>query len=81
MKPERPEATAIGIIARWKLENNGQWSVASPFELFDWQVSYLDIYLFYVYSVNLVWYCQSTKAKVTLWSVDLIEGLNCWNML
>ena len=25
--------------------------------------------------------CQSTKAKVTLWSVDLIEGLNCWNML
>jgi len=26
-------------------------------------------------------YCQSTKAKVTLWSVDLIEGLNCWNML
>ena len=21
------------------------------------------------------------KAKVTLWSVDLIEGLNCWNML
>jgi len=30
---------------------------------------------------NLVWYCQSTKAKVTLWSVDLIEGLNCWNML
>jgi len=24
---------------------------------------------------------QSTKAKVTLWSVDLIEGLNCWNML
>ena len=23
----------------------------------------------------------STKAKVTLWSVDLIEGLNCWNML
>ena len=28
-----------------------------------------------------VWYCQSTKAKVTLWSVDLIEGLNCWNML
>jgi len=48
MKPERPEATAIGIIARWKLENNGQWSVASPFELFDWQVRYLDIYLFYV---------------------------------
>ena len=30
---------------------------------------------------NLVWYCQSKKAKVTLWSVDLIEGLNCWNML
>jgi len=30
---------------------------------------------------NQVWYCQSTKAKVTLWSVDLIEGLNCWNML
>ena len=29
---------------------------------------------------NLVWYYQSTKAKVTLWSVDLIEGLN-WNML
>ena len=28
-----------------------------------------------------VWYCQSTKVKVTLWSVDLIEGLNCWNML
>jgi len=26
-------------------------------------------------------YCQSTKAKLTLWSVDLIEGLNCWNML
>jgi len=28
-----------------------------------------------------VWYCQSTKAKVTLWSVDRIEGSNCWNML
>ena len=26
-------------------------------------------------------HCQSTKAKVTVWSVDLIEGLNCWNML
>ena len=24
---------------------------------------------------------QFTKAKVTLWSVDLIEGSNCWNML
>jgi len=54
MKPERPEATAIWIIARWKLENNGQWSVASPFELFDWQVRYLDIYLFYVYSVDVL---------------------------
>jgi len=30
---------------------------------------------------NQVWYCQSTKAKATLWSVDLIEGSNCWNML
>jgi len=30
---------------------------------------------------NQVWYCQSTKAKVTLWSVDLTEGSNCWNML
>ena len=28
-----------------------------------------------------VWYCQSTKAKATLWSVDRIEGSNCWNML
>ena len=26
-------------------------------------------------------YCQSTKAKATLWSVDRIEGSNCWNML
>jgi len=26
-----------------------QWSVASPSEPFDWQVRYLDIYLFYVY--------------------------------
>ena len=25
---------------------------------------------------NQAWYCQSTNAKVTLWSVDLIEGLN-----
>jgi len=24
-----------------------------------------------------VWYCQSTKAKVTLWSVDRTEGSNC----
>ena len=23
----------------------------------------------------------STKAKATLWSVDLTEGSNCWNML
>ena len=30
---------------------------------------------------NQVWYCQSTKAKVTLWSVALTEGSNCWNML
>jgi len=29
-----------------------QWSVASPCEMFVWQVRYLDIYLFYVY----VWY-------------------------
>jgi len=28
-----------------------------------------------------VWYCQSTKGKVTLWTVDLAEGSNCWNML
>ena len=27
-----------------------------------------------------MWYCQSTKAKATLWSVDLTEGSNCWNM-
>ena len=26
----------------------GKWSVASPSQLFDWQVRYLDIYLFYV---------------------------------
>jgi len=26
-----------------------QWWVAMPSELFDWQVMYLDIYLFYVY--------------------------------
>ena len=30
---------------------------------------------------NQVWYCQSTKAKATLWSVNLTEGSNCWNML
>jgi len=30
---------------------------------------------------NQVWYCQSTKAKATLWNVDLTEGSNCWNML
>ena len=30
---------------------------------------------------NQVWYCQSTKAKATLWSVDLTEGSNCWIML
>ena len=30
---------------------------------------------------NQVWFCQSTKAKATLWSVDRIEGSNCWNML
>jgi len=28
-----------------------------------------------------VWYYQFTKRKVTQWSVDLTEGLNCWNML
>ena len=28
----------------------GKWSVASPSQLFDWQVRYLDIYLFYVYA-------------------------------
>jgi len=28
-----------------------------------------------------VWYCQSTKVKATLWSVDLTEGSDCWNML
>ena len=28
-----------------------------------------------------VWYYQSTKAKATLWSVDITEGSNCWNML
>ena len=30
---------------------------------------------------NQVWYCQSTKAKVTMWSVDLTEASNFWNML
>ena len=30
---------------------------------------------------NQVWYCQSTKAKATLWSVDHTEGSNSWNML
>ena len=30
---------------------------------------------------NQVWYCQSTDVKATLWSVDLTEGSNCWNML
>ena len=30
---------------------------------------------------NQVWYCQSTKAKATLWSVDGTEGSNSWNML
>ena len=30
---------------------------------------------------NQVWYCQSTKAKTTLWSVDRTDGSNCWNML
>jgi len=29
-----------------------QWSVATPSELFDWQVRYLDIYLFYVYAFS-----------------------------
>ena len=29
-----------------------QWSVASPSELLDWQVRYLDIYIFYVYGIN-----------------------------
>jgi len=24
---------------------------------------------------------KKMKGKVTQWSVDLIEGLNCWNML
>ena len=39
------------------------------------------IFSYSMSSLFYVWYCQSTKAKVTLWSVDLIEGLNCWNML
>ena len=30
---------------------------------------------------NHVSYCQSTKQKATLWTVDLTEGSNCWNML
>ena len=30
---------------------------------------------------NQVWYCQSTKAKATLLSVNRTEGSNCWNML
>ena len=34
-----------------------------------------------VRAVLKVWYCQSTKAKETLWSVDHTEGSNCWNML
>ena len=29
-----------------------QWPVASPSEMFGWQVKYLDIYLFYVYGIN-----------------------------
>jgi len=29
-----------------------QWSVATPSELFDWQVSYLDINLLYVYGCD-----------------------------
>ena len=31
-----------------------QWWVARPSELLDWQVRYLDIYLFYVYVVPSV---------------------------
>jgi len=31
-----------------------QWRVARPSELLDWQVRYLDIYLFYVCVVPLV---------------------------
>jgi len=27
------------------------------------------------------WYCQSTKAKMTLSNVDLTGGSNCWNLL
>jgi len=30
---------------------------------------------------SLVWYCHFTKWMVIQWSVDLIEELNCWNML
>jgi len=30
---------------------------------------------------NQVWYCQSTKVKATLWSVDITEGSNSCNMI
>jgi len=29
-----------------------QWSVATPSELFDWQVRYIDIFLFLAYEYN-----------------------------
>jgi len=33
---------------------SGDWSVAAHSELFDWQVRYLDIYRFYVYTNRLL---------------------------
>ena len=33
-----------------------QWSVASPSEMFGWQVRHLDIYLFYVYGSTTVYW-------------------------
>ena len=39
-----------------------EWSVASPSEMFDWQVRYLDIYLFYVVGRN--YYTPITRIDV-----------------
>ena len=54
------EAVSLWLVRQdWANNNSGsppscadpfcQWSVAMPSELFDWQVRYLDIYLFYAY--------------------------------
>ena len=54
------------------------WACRTAVDLFE--ARYLLVYLIIIIG-NQVWYCHSTKAKATLWSLDRTEGSSCWNML